>query len=145
MVRIIFTISLWMLSNLAFASVINHNELILDTKDQQWFILHNDTDQTVWLNAVINNPSASAGWGSKLDPNMYSLLALNAKQLQFTCGLLLQLKFAVVPCQRYLDVSQILSTSENKPVVGSYWVVENTSLNSLREQAAERGILLNFQ
>lgn len=121
------------------------NEIKLKAEGQQWFIFHNDSAQTIWLNAVIKNPSASAGWGSKIDPKMYSLLALSDKNLQFTCGELNQQKFSVVSCDKYLHIAQILSTAQEKPVVGSYWVVENASLDSLRQKVASKDILLNFQ
>lgn len=154
MKQIVLLMSFIFCNTLAFAgqsaydtaqTAIVKSEIRLNAQGQQWFIFHNDSAQTIWLNAVIKNPSASAGWSSKIDPKKYSLLALSDKDLQFTCGELNQQKFSVVACDKYLHIAQILSTAQEKSVVGSYWVVENASLDSLRQKVASKDMILNFQ
>jgi len=122
-----------------------HTYIDLQTKGQGWYIFHNDSLQTIWLNSVIKNPAASAGWGSKLEAQKYSLLTLDSKKLIFTCSIQEGSEFKIVPCKHYMHVSEVLSsTANNTARAGSFWVVEDVPLKDLKSLAAKRDILVNY-
>ena len=114
--------------------------ITLNAKEQS----HNDGLQTVFIDQFNERPSASAGWGTQLSYNKYAMLALNNRKLVFYCGVMANKTFKTVPCNQYIHISKVLSTTVSHNTTGSFWVAEDMSLEQLKAKAAKRDIVVNY-
>lgn len=102
------------------------------TKAQQlYFQLINISQQPLYLNKVIAHPSASAGWGTILEPNHFAIIALDQANFILSCVISNQQLSTVVNCKKVLHVCQIdtkLFRDGQPAPKGNYWLIENQAL-----------------
>ena len=103
-------------------------------QQQKVFLLKNINNNTIWLNHPVEEPSASAGWGTKLSVNHWSAFAINQPQFVLTC-------MEITPgASQYLACDQVLEVCEYKGKdlalrgEGSYWLAENQPLRQHSEE-----------
>lgn len=121
--------------------------LNLDKKksDQQLYFLQNTTDKPLIVDHIPSKASASAGWSTTIDPQHWTVLSLNRKEMAFQCTMEKESDISMkkVLCENVLKVCRAVNPVFKEGTAGSYWVSENqTSLDSAIAQTKQRGIQL---
>jgi hypothetical protein len=121
--------------------------LNLDKKkaDQQLYFLQNMADKPLVVDHIPSKASASAGWSTTLDPQHWTVLSLNRKEMTFQCSMEKEgdISMKKVLCENVLKVCRAVNPVFKEGTAGSYWVSENqTSLDSAIAQTKQRGIQL---
>ena len=118
--------------------------LILDKdSEQSLFVFTPTTQKTFWLNHPIgNDPGASAGWASELEPRNWSALTLSGSSEDFaiTCSLIGGDGIKYIDCSQALMVCKITDATFKSKNLGSFWVAENQPRQDLLEAIRSRGI-----
>lgn len=107
------------------------------------YLLHNTSKSTfLWLNHEVQNPNASAGWGSKLKAGNWSAIMVSQPKFKLACAETVDNKITNIPCDNLLEVCRI-NNFENKgeAVDGTtYWIFENSSFPALVKGMRDRKI-----
>lgn len=111
--------------------IFKENNILFLNKESQgqfYFKIINKSQQTVYLNKVIAEPSASAGWSTKLDSLHYSIIALHSNSFLLSCGNLTNNGFKNQDCSKVLTLCQLnepVTRNEKLAEKGNYWLIEN--------------------
>jgi len=99
------------------------------------WLIKNIGQTSFWLNHPVKNPGASAGWGSEISPNRYSVLLLNKMPTgfilsceQFESGKVIPLNCNKVLQVKLLKVIAIPKNFDNS----SFWLAENLPYSKVR-------------
>lgn len=119
------------------------NNLILNESfsKQSLYLLHNVSDNSFWLNHVMSeDPGASAGWGSKLDIDNWSAIAMDKENFEMNCTILGSGEVKNLDCKEVIKVCKFEKPAFNSEDSGSFWVSENKPLTELLQAIKSRGI-----
>jgi hypothetical protein len=122
------------------------NQLLLSTRDntQQLYLLHNQSNQAIYINHQKIPAGASAGWMSQLDPQHWSAIATKQKNFALTCTLAQPGNFAAQPCQNFLTVCFVpQATFPNNLRHGGFWMTENKTVQETTAAIEKRGIKIS--
>ena len=114
--------------------------VILSAKKPQLMMIHNLSKNDLWITHPVSEPSASAGWSSRLQAGNWSALALDKESFELSCIESKPGHEQQVPCKGMITVCQ-WSTVNLPPTqgAGTYWAGENLSLSGLTAQLGGRG------
>lgn len=111
-----------------------HQQLVLNAKtikNPQVYVIINIASQPILLNHEKNPPSASAGWASKLSPNLASALILMPNQQPFNITCSVFNTNQTLNCQKILKTCVLTNVKINRQINGNFWIVENSSLEKV--------------
>lgn len=114
-----------------------------NTAQSDWvYILHNTSKKPVYINHPADHPgTASAGWGTRLNPHQWSALMLNRPAFAITCqNSLANNQHAIVSCKKVLQICRFKPLKLSKNKQGSFWIGENQSLDKLLQTFKVRGV-----
>ncbi|OGT49440.1 MAG: hypothetical protein A3F17_02680 [Gammaproteobacteria bacterium RIFCSPHIGHO2_12_FULL_41_15] len=119
------------------------NELILapeSTQKSRVYLLFNQSKKKYLINHVGDPGTASAGWGSVIEPGHWSAILLNQNNFSVNCTEYDGSFTQVLNCNNVMKVCQ-LSPKENSGFVGqgSFWIAENKTLENLYPTIHARG------
>lgn len=105
-------------------------------------MIHNVSDVDLWITHPISDPSASAGWSSRLQTNRWTAFAQGDKAFELSCIESKPGHEQQVPCSGVLALCQWLNikTTDKQPT--PYWAGENMSLPELLGHLGQRGYAL---
>ncbi|WP_028388963.1 hypothetical protein [Legionella fairfieldensis] len=122
---------------------VQNETVTLSAKKPLLVMIHNVSATDLWITHPVSEPSASAGWSSRLQAGNWSALALDKEAFELSCIESKPGHEQQVPCNGAITVC---SWSDVKmPVVqgvGTYWAGENMSLTGLIAQLGGRGFVL---
>ncbi|MDF1796078.1 MAG: hypothetical protein P1U63_06030 [Coxiellaceae bacterium] len=108
---------------------------------RQLLWLTNTSRQSVIIDMVIKNRSASAGWASTLEPQNWSALLQQKPAFTLQC-------FTADGHYRHIDCGNMISAcwmpvkASKKALNGNYWVSEDRSMQGTYENIDHRGFTL---
>lgn len=105
-------------------------------------MMHNTSDVDLWITHPISDPSASAGWSSRLQMKKWSAFALGSQAFELSCIESKPGHEQQVPCSGVLALCQWpnITTTDKQPA--PYWAGENMSLPELLGYLGQRGFKL---
>lgn len=108
------------------------------------YIFYNRSNRAFFLDHPVARPSASAGWGSELQPQHYSAILMNQSPFTLTCTALSKMgPGQALNCREVVKVCRLQSaTITLKSLPGSYWLVENVTRRALYAGIQKRGFAL---
>ena len=86
---------------------------------QALYLFHNASDNKIIINHPVEDPGASAGWASELDPGNWSAFTIAKGKFAITCTEANGDNYTEVPCEKTLgqrDKILIWSFCSNSPV-----------------------------
>lgn len=117
------------------------NELVtLSTKKPRIVMLHNLSNKDLWITHPTSSSGASAGWSSRLEPQKWSVLALNtSKSFTLSCIESTPGHEQQIPCASVIAVCKWPSSSMKKETSSTFWAGENMELSPLIAYIERRG------
>lgn len=117
----------------------------LKTKKSSLFFIHNLTSVDLWLTHPIANPSASAGWTTRMKGGNWSALALQKGPFVLNCVESRPGHEQQSPCEGAIAVCQWnvkgLKIPKNAKE-STFWVAEDMSLSGLTAAVGARGFII---
>lgn len=94
-------------------------------------MIHNISNNDLWITHPVSEPSASAGWSSRLQAGNWSALALDKDNFELSCIESKPGHEQQVPCSGVISVCEWSTVSIPKKEKGTFWAGENMTLSSL--------------
>jgi hypothetical protein len=114
------------------------NSVVVDVKKGNLLFIHSTAKNDLWLTHPVNNPSASAGWTSRIQPDHWSALALDKSSFEITCIESRPGHEQQTPCEGMIAVCQWKKIKI--PEGGTFWAGEDRALSALIAALGGRGI-----
>lgn len=111
----------------------------LKTKKPMLFLMKNTSNSDLWLIHPIQDPGASAGWNSKLEPERWSALLVN-KDFDLNCVESRPGHEQHVSCDQVLALCSYRSLKIDKSLTGNAWMAENMPVRALLTELGRRGL-----
>ncbi len=105
-------------------------------------LLSNLSDQDLWVTHPMSDPSANAGWSSRLESKKWSALALGDKKFELNCIESKPGHEQQVPCSLVLAVCEWANIPNTDKELRPFWAGENMPLSELRSHLLQRGFKL---
>lgn len=123
--------------------VMVHEELVkLSAEVPILVMIHNLSTLDIWITHPVSEPSASAGWSSRLQAGNWSALALDKKSFELSCIESRPGHEQQVPCAGLLAVCQWTPVTTPKSKSGTFWAGEDMTLSALTAHVGSRGFVL---
>lgn len=114
--------------------------VMLSTKKPLVMMIHNTSPNDLWITHPVSEPSASAGWSSRLDADNWSALAFDKKEFELSCIESKPGHEQQVPCAGVIAVCEWDGVSFPETLSGTFWAGENMTLSALIAHVSERGL-----
>jgi hypothetical protein len=121
---------------------ISEGSIKLAQGEPSLILFHNISQSDIWVTHPITDPSASAGWSSRLQVKKWSAFAKAKDAFEISCIESKPGHEQQVPCSLVLNMCQwpkVVGTNKQPP---PFWAGENMSLKALLEYLAQRGFKL---
>lgn len=105
-------------------------------------LINNISDTELWVTHPISQPSASAGWSSRLQAKHWAALALESQSFELSCIESKPGHEQQVPCSGVIRVCQWPVSSDKEKHAKTFWAGENMTLSALLAHLNERGFRL---
>jgi len=115
----------------------------LSTKTTDLFMIHNLSNADLWLTRPISDPSASAGFSSRLQADLWSALLLREPSFEISCIESKPGHEQQVACSEVLALCQWPNMKAPKSLPGTFWAGENKPLSALTAYLGRRGFVLS--
>jgi hypothetical protein len=106
----------------------------------QIFFFTNQSDKSIFIDRVSNNPGASAGWSTYLRPGNWSVLLLNKKNFTVHCSMIEPGKVIPLNCEEMIQVCTPPNLTINSKLKGNYWLVEDKTFDVAMKILEKKGI-----
>ncbi len=114
---------------------------VLKAKKPSLFMIYNQGDKDLWITHPVQNPGASAGWTTKLEPDHWSALTIS-KNFALSCVESAPGHEQEIACFDAIEVCQYKKAGFPKDTQAGYWVGENLPLKKLIAHVEKRGFQL---
>jgi len=114
----------------------------LTTKKPALILIHNLSKNDLWITHPVSDPSASAGWSSRLQAGKWSALSLDKEKFAFTCIESKPGHEQQIPCKEAVAVCKFSNVTNPTQSKGTFWAGEDMSLPSLLTYLGGRGFEL---
>lgn len=111
-------------------------------KKQTVYLIQNTGNAKIWLNHEAENKSASAGWATELESGKWTALSLAETPFDLACVELRPGAEQFIACETTLKVCKMQRLRFMETATGSYWLVENVTIDRLYDALEKRGIVL---
>ena len=113
--------------------------LILSTKEPLVIMIHNLSNADLWITHPVSEPSASAGWSSRLQASNWSALALDKESFELSCIESKPGHEQQIPCAGAIAVCAWSAVTIPEQTTGTFWAGEDMTLSALKAHLAGRG------
>ena len=124
--------------------VVQDELMKLTTGKPSVVMIHNLSRVDLWITHPVSEPSASAGWSSRLQAGNWSALALSDKSFDLSCIESRPGHEQQVPCAGLLAACQWLNVTMPKKETGTFWAGEDMTLTALKAHVGSRGFVLSL-
>ncbi|STX50071.1 Enhanced entry protein EnhB [Legionella busanensis] len=114
----------------------------LKTKQPTLYLIYNNSSNDLWITHPVSEPSASAGWSSRLEAQHWSALALDKNSFELSCIESRPGHEQQIPCTGILAVCHWPKVKLPGNATGTFWAGENMTLESLSAYLGGRGFQL---
>ena len=122
--------------------LINTASVILQSSKPSVILIQNHAQNDIWLTHPVSEPSASAGWNSRLQAQHWSALTLNVKSFEISCIESQPGHEQTVPCKDVIAACKWSAMQVPPKEEGTYWAAEDMLLPQLSDYLARRGFML---
>jgi hypothetical protein len=124
--------------------ILVHEELVkLSTTNPSVVMIHNLSSKDLWITHPVSEPSASAGWSSRLQGGNWSALALSAKEFDLSCIESRPGHEQQVPCAGLLAACKWSKATMPEKKTGTFWAAEDMTLTALKAHLGSDGFVLS--
>ena len=118
--------------------------LVLGGKQPMLVMLENVSQNDIWLTHPVQNPSASAGWATRIKPQHFTALAVKTPDFILECIESKPGHEQQVACKGVIVACKMNKTTFPKaePDSGTYWAAEDQTLSALTATLSGRGFSL---
>lgn len=116
--------------------------MTLATEKPILVMIHNLSNSDLWITHPVSEPSASAGWSSRLQAGNWSALALDQDNFELSCIESKPGHEQQVPCHGVISACEWTTVSMPKKEKGTFWAAENMALSNLVGHLGGRGFQL---
>lgn len=116
--------------------------LTLHAKEPMMVFIHNVSAGDLWITHPVSEPSASAGWSSRLETGNWSALIVDKKSFELSCIESKPGHEQQTPCSAALTVCQWTSVKLPDQAQGTFWAGENMPLDALKAYVGGKGFIL---
>ncbi|KTD22770.1 Uncharacterised protein [Legionella lansingensis] len=120
---------------------VKEESVMLSAKKPLLILIHNLSKSDLWITHPVSEPSASAGWSSRLQAGHWSALALDKESFEISCIESKPGHEQQVPCAGVISVCR-WSVTMPAQTSGTFWAGEDMSLQALTEYLGGRGFEL---
>ncbi|WED43012.1 hypothetical protein [Legionella cardiaca] len=113
--------------------------VILSAKKPLLIMIHNSSNTDLWISHPVSEPSASAGWSSRLQAGNWSALALDKESFELSCIESKPGHEQQVPCMGVISVCRWPSVTMPAQSAGTFWAGEDMKLQALTAHLGDRG------
>lgn len=114
----------------------------LKTKKAHLVLVHNVSQTDLWVTHPVTNPSASAGWSSRLQTKHWSALVVNQSPFELSCIESKPGHEQQIPCAGAITLCQWKGGKVPTRGHSTFWAAENMSLPALKIALVGRGFAL---
>ena len=114
----------------------------LKTKQPTLYLIYNNSPNDLWVTHPVSEPSASAGWSSRLETQNWSALALDQNSFELSCIESRPGHEQQIPCAGVLAICHWPKVKLPTSATGTFWAGENMTLESLNAYLGGRGFKL---
>ncbi len=122
--------------------VVEGESMMLTAEKPLLVMIHNLSNTDLWITHPVSDPSASAGWSSRLQAGNWSALALDKKAFELSCIESQPGHEQQVPCRGVISVCKWLGVTMPTKEKGTRWAGENMTLSDLTAHLGGRGFEL---
>lgn len=105
--------------------------VMLSAKKPLLVLIHNLSKNDLWITHPVSEPSASAGWSSRLQSEKWSALALDKNSFELSCIESKPGHEQQIPCTGAIAVCQWEAVTLPAQSSGTYWAGEDMTLAAL--------------
>ncbi len=116
--------------------------LTLSAEKPTLVMIHNLSKLDLWITHPVSEPSANAGWSSRLQAGNWSALAVDKKSFELSCIESRPGHEQQVPCAGLLAVCQWTKVKMPASESGTFWAGEDLTLSALTAHVGSRGFVL---
>jgi hypothetical protein len=124
------------------AVAVQGEAVTLKSKKNKLVFIHNLTNTDLWITHPVTNPSAGAGWTSRLQAGNWSALAVDKPPFILNCIESRPGHEQQVPCEGAIAVCQWSGIKAPDTMQGTFWVGEDKTLDALTAAVGARGFVL---
>lgn len=127
------------------AVTVQGESVTLKAKKSSLFFIHNLTSEDLWLTHPVTNPSASAGWTTRLKGGNWSALTLKKGPFILNCIESKPGHEQQSPCEGIIAVCHWKAKGVKIPGRAqktTFWVAEDLSLSGLTAAVGSRGFVI---
>ncbi|WP_419419849.1 hypothetical protein ACNVED_00660 [Legionella sp. D16C41] len=125
--------------------VVKDETVVLKAKQPTLYLIYNNSNSDLWITHPVSEPSASAGWSSRLESQNWSALAVNQSSFELSCIETKPGHEQQVPCAGILAVCKWSKVKLPASSTGTFWAGENMDLPALNSHLGGRGFKLPAQ
>lgn len=116
--------------------------LNLQTKQPVIILIHNRSENDIWVTHPVSEPNASAGWSSRLSAGNWSALALDKDNFELSCIESRPGHEQQIACEGMIDACNWSAVKVPKTETGTFWAGEDMTLPSLIAALGGRGFVV---
>lgn len=116
--------------------------VMLNAEKPVLVVIHNLSATDLWITHPVSDPSASAGWSSRLSAGNWSALTLDQQKFELSCIESRPGHEQQIPCEGVIAVCTWSKVKLPEKSNGTYWAAEDQSLSNLLAQLGGRGFTL---
>ena len=116
--------------------------LTLEPKQPEVFLIQNLSSNDIWITHPVSEPSASAGWSSRLEAGNWSALTVDKKAFELSCIESRPGHEQQIACEGVLAVCGWASVKLPANANGTFWAGENMTLAALTAELGGRGYVV---
>jgi len=124
------------------AIAVQGDAVTLKAKKPKVIFIHNLSKNDLWLTHPVTNPSASAGWTSRIQADHWSALAVDKPSFVVTCIESQPGHEQQIPCEGTIAVCQWKGAKFPEKEQGTFWAGEDLPLAELTAAIGGRGFVL---
>ena len=124
------------------AMAVKGETVTLKLAQKSLIFIHNLTQADLWITHPESNPSASAGWSSRLQANHWSALVVDKSSFNLSCIESKPGHEQVIPCEGAIAVCQAKKVKMPEDGEATFWVGEDQLLSTLTTSLGSRGFVL---
>lgn len=124
------------------AVTLQEKSVALSTKKPVLAMIHNLSETDLWITHPVSEPSASAGWSSRLQAGNWSSLALDKESFELSCVESKPGHEQQVSCKAVIFVCLWPEVIIPVKQTGTFWAGENMNLSALMAYLGTRGFEL---
>ena len=113
--------------------------VMLSAKEPVVVMIHNLSKADLWITHPVSEPSASAGWSSRLQAGNWSALALDKDSFELSCIESKPGHEQQIACAGAIEVCLWSSVTMSTQGKGTYWAGEDMGLSGLTAHLSGRG------